>query len=182
MNLLALLRSDVARQDHFAGRGVQKVSIGRIIKTSISPRFVPILLYRLAYWSGKHHLRPLAKLFSLVNFIVFGLEIGIDCEIGPGLYLPHTSGTVIGAGRIGANAVIYQNVTVGAKTPDLAFQADLRPELGNGVFLGAGCKVLGGIILGDDVVVGANSVVLKSVASGCLVGGVPAMEIKRRGM
>jgi serine O-acetyltransferase len=117
----------------------------------------------------------------MINFVVFGLEIGLDCPIGPGLYFPHTSGTVIGAARIGSNAVIYHNVTIGAKTPDLSYNLELRPLIGNGVLLGAGSKILGGIILGDDVQVGANAVVLKSFESGCTIGGIPALIVKRLG-
>jgi serine O-acetyltransferase len=114
----------------------------------------------------------------LLNFAVFGLEIALDCPIGPGLYFPHTSGTVIGARCIGANAVIYHNVTLGAKVPDLANDGTLRPEVGDGAFLGAGCKVLGPVILGNNVTVGANAVVLKSFPSDSLVGGIPAVLLR----
>ncbi len=180
MTLLALLKADAGRQFHYAGRKVDLVTFGSLLRVCFSPRFVPVLLFRLGSWCASHHLRPIGKTFSLLNFLVFGLEIGLDCPIGPGLYFPHTSGTVIGARCIGANAVIYHNVTIGAKTPDLSYEAGLRPEIGDGAFLGAGCKILGGITLGDSVTVGANSVVLKSVPSGCLVGGIPAVEIQRR--
>jgi serine O-acetyltransferase len=179
MTFIALLKADAERQYHYAGRKVEQVTLGGLMKTCFSPRFVPVLLFRLGSWCAGHHLRPFGKVLSLLNFLVFGLEIGLDCPIGPGLYFPHTSGTVIGARRIGANAVIYHNVTLGAKVPDLSYEADLRPEVGDDAFLGAGCKILGGISLGDHVTVGANSVVLKSVPSGCLVGGVPAVVLRQ---
>ncbi|MCX6556604.1 MAG: DapH/DapD/GlmU-related protein [Candidatus Aminicenantes bacterium] len=107
------------------------------------------------------------------NFVLFGLEIGIDCEIGPGLYFPHTSGTVIGAKRIGANAVIYHNVTVGAKSPDLAYDVNVRPEIGDDAFLGAGAKIIGPIVLGNSVVVAANCVVVHSIPANSRVTGIP---------
>ncbi len=179
MTLIALLKADAERQFHYAGRKVDKVTLGALLKVCLSPRFLPVFLFRSGSWCASHHLRPLGKFLSLVNFLVFGLEIGLDCPIGPGLYFPHTSGTVIGARRIGANAVIYHNVTLGAKIPDLSYDPELRPEIGDGAFLGAGCKILGGITLGNDVTVGANSVVLKSVPSGCLVGGIPAKVIRQ---
>jgi serine O-acetyltransferase len=115
----------------------------------------------------------------MVNFVLFGLEIGMDCEIGPGLYFPHTSGTVIGARRIGANAVIYHNVTLGAKEPDLAFEPGKRPEVGDDVFLGSGAKILGGITLGNRAVVAANAVVVHSVPEGAVVAGIPAKIVKQ---
>jgi serine O-acetyltransferase len=181
MTLVTLLKADVARQHQFLGRGAAQASGALLLKTLLSPRFAPVLLFRLASWCAANHLRPVGKLFSLLNFTVFGLEIGLDCEIGPGLFFPHTSGTVLGARRIGRNAVIYHNVTVGAKVPDLAFKADLRPRLGDDVFLGAGSKVLGSIVLGDGVMVGANAVVVQDVPDGCLVGGIPARVLRSPG-
>jgi serine O-acetyltransferase len=142
MTFITLLKADAERQFHYAGRKLDSVTPGLLLKVCFSPRFVPILLFRLGSWCASHHLRPIGKLFSLLNFIVFGLEIGLDCPIGPGLYFPHTSGTVIGARRIGANAVVYHNVTIGAKIPDLQNLGELRPEIGDDAFLGAGCKIL----------------------------------------
>jgi serine O-acetyltransferase len=179
MSLLEILRADASRQHHFAGRRTDPARNAPLLRILLSPRFAPVLLFRLGAWCSGHHLRPIGKIFSLVNFVVFGIEIGLNCEIGPGLYFPHTSGTVLGAKRIGCNAVIYHNVTVGAKVPDLRYDADLRPEIGNDVMLGAGAKVLGPITLGDGVVVGANSVVLHSMPPGCLVVGVPGRAIER---
>jgi serine O-acetyltransferase len=179
VSLVAVLKADAARQLHFAGvRGAQVGSL-RLLRMLPSPRFVPVVLFRLSHWCGRHHLRPFGKLFSLTNFVVFGLEIGIDCEIGPGLYFPHTSGTVIGATRIGANAVIYHNVTLGAKEPDLAYDPAKRPSVGDDVFIGSGAKVLGGVSLGDRSVVAANAVVVHSVPPGATVGGIPAKVIKQ---
>jgi serine O-acetyltransferase len=179
VSLLTTLKADATRQLHFAGNHDAKVGALRLLCMFPSPRFVPVVLFRLAYWCGTHRLRPLGKAFSLMNFVVFGLEIGIDCEIGPGLYFPHTFGTVIGARRIGANAVIYHNVTLGAKEPDLAYAPEKRPDVGDDVFLGSGAKILGGIRLGNRAVVAANAVVLESVPDGAMVGGIPAKVIKR---
>jgi serine O-acetyltransferase len=181
VTLLSLLKADAARQLHFGGASDANVDTVRLLRMLPSSRFVPVVLYRLAHWCGRHHLRPLAKVFSTTNFVVFGLEIGIDCEIGPGLYFPHTVGTVIGASRIGARAVIYHNVTLGAKEPDLAYAADKRPELGDDVFVGSGAKVLGGLRLGDRSVVAANAVVVHSVPDGATVAGIPARIVKREG-
>ena len=54
------------------------------------------------------------------------------------------------------------------------------PSIGNNVTFGAGCKVLGGITIGDDVIIGANAVVLRNVPSHSIVAGVPASIIKTR--
>ncbi|WP_316894038.1 serine O-acetyltransferase [Ralstonia mannitolilytica] len=110
----------------------------------------------------------------MVNFVVFGIEIAARCEIGPGLYLPHTQGTVIGAWSIGKNAVIYQGVTIGAKELDFAYSEVSRPKLGDNVTIGAGAKVLGGVQLGPGARIGANAVVITSVPEGALAVGIPA--------
>lgn len=180
MTLLGLLKADVARQLHFAGRECARVGAWDFLRVLLSPRFLPVLHYRLAYWCATHHLRPLAKILSLLNFVVFGLEIAVSCEIGPGLYFPHTQGTVIGAARVGKNAVIYHGVTLGAKTPDLMYRDDLRPTVGDDVLLGSGAKILGGIVVEDGAIVGANAVVLETVPAHTVVGGIPARIIKRR--
>jgi serine O-acetyltransferase len=119
----------------------------------------------------------LPYLLSYLNQIIFGIEISPKCAIGPGIFFPHTSGTVIGASKIGRNVTIFQGVTLGAKDMDMGFDRALRPELGDYVVVGAGAKVLGGISLGDNVRVGANSVLLRSVPANATVAGVPAREV-----
>ena len=113
-------------------------------------------------------------LLTYLNLVLFGLEISPRCEIGPGIFFPHTLGTVIGAWRIGHNATIFQGVTLGAKELDMTFDSALRPELGDNVVLGAGCKVLGGVYIAHNVKVGANSVVVDSIEPGSTVVGIPA--------
>lgn len=117
------------------------------------------------------------KLLTYLNILLFGLEVSPRCEIGPGVFFPHTSGTVIGALRIGSNVTVFQGVTLGAKELDMGFASALRPEVGDNVVLGSGCKILGGIRIGDNVTVGANSVVVRSVESNCTVAGIPARRV-----
>jgi len=139
---------------------------------------------RLAHAAWETPLKPFAKLFSGLNLVMFGIEVAPRCEIGPGLYLPHTVGTVIGASRIGANAMIFQGVTLGAKELDIAYNPALRPVLEDEVTIGAGAKVLGGLVVGFGAVVGANAVVTRDVAAGLTVVGIPARAVgtpSRRG-
>lgn len=147
----------------------------------LSPRFIPILLCRLAYYFYTCKLGPLAKIFSLLNFFLFGIEIAVRCPIGRGLFFPHTQGTVIGAWSIGENATIFQGVTLGAKELDFSYTENSRPKLGDGITIGSGAKVLGGLTLGDGVRVGANSVVLSSFTDGVLLVGAPARAANMNG-
>ena len=135
----------------------------------LSPRFAPVLLCRVAHWLHLHRLGPVAKLVALLNFVVFGIEIAARCPIGEDLYFPHTQGTVVGAERIGKNAIIYQGVTLSARDMDFAYSEGRRPVVEDDVLIGSGAKVLGGITLGRGVSVGANALVVKSVAAGALV-------------
>jgi serine O-acetyltransferase len=125
-------------------------------------------IYRLARWFHTRRIRVLPSLLERVNLVVFGLEISPSIPIGPGLYLPHPGGTVIMARRIGANASFIHAVTVGMRS-EWSF-----PVLGDGVLVGAGARVLGGIHLGDDCTIGANAVVIDDIPAGATAVGVPA--------
>lgn len=89
--------------------------------------------------------------------------------------MPHANGTVVGATAIGQYAVIYHQVTLGAKT--VKFDDEDRPVIGDGVMIGSGAKVLGKLKVGDGCQIGANSVVLASLPPNSLAVGVPAKII-----
>ncbi|NQW95215.1 MAG: serine acetyltransferase [Polaromonas sp.] len=143
-----------------------------------SPRFVPVLLCRVAHWFYCWRLGPVAKMVSLLNFFFFGIEIAVRCPIGKGLFFPHTQGTVIGAYAIGENATIFQGVTLGAREVDFSYQQSSRPTVGDGVTIGSGAKVLGGLTLGSGSRVGANAVVLESIPENAVAVGIPARVVK----
>jgi serine O-acetyltransferase len=175
--LKALLYADLERQLELSGRLGAKASLFSLLRRLLHPRFLPIVLYRCSRGALLMGIPMLPHLLSYLNLITFGIEISPKCAIGPGIFFPHTSGTVIGASKIGRNTTIFQGVTLGAKDMDMGFDRALRPELGDYVVVGAGAKVLGGISLGDNVRVGANSVLLRSVPANSTVAGVPAREV-----
>jgi serine O-acetyltransferase len=175
--LKALLYADLERQLHLSGQPDARASLTRLLRRLPHPRFLPIFLCRASRSALLNGLPALAHLLSYANQIIFGIEISPRCAIGPGIFFPHTSGTVIGASKIGRDATIFQGVTLGARQIDMSYDLALRPELGDFVVVGAGAKVLGGIALGDNVKVGANSVLLRSVPANAVVAGVPAREV-----
>lgn len=96
-------------------------------------------------------------------------------KIGAGLFIQHGDATIVAAKQIGVNCWINQCVTIGYATRQGA------PTIGDQVTINAGAKVLGDIKIGNNVVIGANAVVVKNVPDNCTVVGVPAYIIKRDG-
>jgi serine O-acetyltransferase len=179
MSLKECLLADLERQFFYDGQPDRLPTVSGVWKRALNPRFLPVVLFRLAHSCYVRGWGAMAKTLSLVNFVLFGIEIAQRCEIGGGLFLPHTVGTVIGARSIGKNAVIFQGVTLGAKSIDIGYNEHSRPLLGNNVTVGSGAKVLGGISIGDNVTVGANAVVTKSLESNVVAAGIPAQVIRK---
>lgn len=174
--MLSLLRVDLQRYYSLVGREVTVSKFGAL-KAFLSVRLLPVALIRLAYWCSNHYLGPVSKVICLINLVLFGLEYSPKVKIGPGLFLPHTVGTVIGAASIGANATIFQGVTIGAKEADMNYCSDKRPAILDDVTVGAGAKILGGVTIGSGAKIGANSVVLNDVPAGSTAVGIPARMI-----
>lgn len=146
----------------------------RKVSDTLHPRFAPVVLLRCAQVLHASGWRRISKLFSLLNVIIFGMEVPASLEIGPGLILTHTHGIVLGAASIGCNVTIYQQVTLGALEADFRFDLSLRPTVEDDVVLAAGAKVLGSVRVGSGSTVGANAVVLCDVPSQHIAVGVPA--------
>lgn len=91
--------------------------------------------------------------------------------IGGGLVIQHGFASIISAERIGENCKIYQQVTIGYNHRLEA------PVLGNDVEVCCGAKIIGGVHVGDNVLIGANAVVVSDVPSDSIVAGVPARVI-----
>lgn len=95
-------------------------------------------------------------------------------DIGPGLFIQHGISTIVAAKKIGVNAWINQQVTIG-------HNGDLSPIIGDNVTIRAGAKVIGEVHVGNNSIVGANAVVVKDVPPNCVVVGVPAKIVRRDG-
>jgi serine O-acetyltransferase len=178
MSLRQLLYSDLARQYELAGRPDRRPNFLRFLARLLHYRFLPIVLYRVSRSALLAGIPLLPSLLVYLNLVLFGLEITPRCEVGPGLFFAHTSGSVIGATRMGRNVTVFGGVTLGAKELDMGFDPALRPEVGNNVVLGAGSKILGPVQIADNVTVGANAVVLHSVEANTTVVGIPARKIE----
>jgi serine O-acetyltransferase len=108
--------------------------------------------------------------------IFCGISIGSHAHIGRRLSIEHHGCIVIhGATVMGDDCLIRHGVTLGNAAPN---DLSAAPRLGSRVHIGAGAKVLGRITVGNDVVIGANAVVVSDVADNSVVGGVPATVLK----
>jgi serine O-acetyltransferase len=176
-SLKQLLYSDLARQYELQGRHGVRPNLLRFLTRLLHHRFLPNVLCRTSRSAMLAGIPLIPNLLTYLNLVLFGLEITPRCEVGAGVFFAHTSGVVIGARRIGSNVSILQGVNLGAKHLDMGFDPEARPEIGDNVVLGTGCKVLGPICIGDNATIGANSVVLDSVEPGASVVGIPARKI-----
>ena len=117
----------------------------------------------------------------IAQFVRFftGIEIHPGAKIGPGFFIDHGMGVVIGeTAEIGCNVTVYQGVTLGGTGQD---RGKRHPTIGDNVVIGVGAKVLGNIRIGNNVKIGGGSVVVHSVPDNCTVVGVPAEIVRREG-
>ena len=175
INLFDLIVADVNRY-----RTIFRLTGSYGITIVFQPRFIAVLLIRLARSFHVVGIPIIPRIISIILFIFFGIEYGLQCDIGPGLILPHPQGIVIGANCIGRNAIIYHRVTLGAKKMDPIWNSNKRPFVGDDVLLGSGSVVLGPVKIGDRVQIGANTVVFTNIADDMNVVGQPALIKERR--
>lgn len=137
-----------------------------------------VLLHRLAHAFWRMHIPIFPRIISHFSRFVTGIEIHPAAVIGRGFFIDHGMGVVVGeTAEIGDHVTLYQGVTLGGTGKE---PGKRHPTLGDHVIVGAGAKVLGGIIVGDHVRIGANSVVLKAIPDHSTVVGIPGKVIRRR--
>ncbi len=133
--------------------------------------FHAIFWHRIAHYFYNKKIFFIARSISQISRFVTGIEIHPGAVIGEGIFIDHGMGVVIGeTTKIGNNCTIYQGVTLGGTGKE---QGKRHPTIGNNVLIGAGAKVLGPFIVGDNSKVAANAVVLKEVPANSTVVGVP---------
>ncbi len=139
------------------------------------------------YWALKEHLQrrpsPLLRQAYEKYFMGYGSYVGVDSKIAGRPYFPHGCvGVFISNDAvIGRDAVIFQQVTIGSNTlPDSKRPGS--PVIGDGVYLGAGAKVIGGITVGDCCRVGANAVVVRDLPPHSVAVCAPTQVIQKAGL
>ena len=110
-------------------------------------------------------------------FHKYSVKLGFSIPLnvfGPGLSIAHYGTIVVHhADEIGNNCRIQEGVNIGATSG-----GKMAPKIGDNVFIGTGAKIIGDITVADDVAIGANAVVVRSIPEkGVTYGGVPAKKI-----
>ena len=137
-----------------------------------------VILYRLTHFLWRYKLRWLARFISTLARWITGIEIHPGAVIGRRFFIDHGMGVVIGeTAIIGDDCMLYHGVTLGGTTWD---KVKRHPTLKNGVVIGAGAKILGPITLGNNVRVGSNSVVVRSINDNETVVGIPGRIVRQK--
>jgi serine O-acetyltransferase len=142
------------------------------------PGFQAILLHRFAHRLYQWGVPLIPRVISQFSRFFTGIEIHPGARIGHRFFIDHGSGVVIGeTSEIGDDVLIYQGVTLGGTGAE---RGKRHPTIGNKVVIGTGAKVLGNIRIGDNVKVGAGSVVVHPVPDNSTVVGVPGRVVRIR--
>ena len=148
----------------------------------VYPSVHALIAYRIAHFLYNKKIFLLARIISQLARFFTGIEIHPGATIGKRLFIDHGMGVVIGETTIiGDDCLLYQGVTLGGVGTG-EHTCKRHPTLHNNVMISAGAKIIGDITIGDNSIVGANSVVLKDVPPNCTVVGVPGMIVKENGV
>ena len=137
-----------------------------------------MLFHRVNHWMWLRGFRWPARFLGNIARWMTGIEIHPGAVIGRRFFVDHGTGVVVGeTAEIGDDVTLYQGVTLGGRTLD---EGKRHPTLGNNVVVGAGAKILGPFLVGDDARIGSNAVVLHPVPAGSTVVGVPGKIVRCR--
>jgi len=172
--MLNYIRSDVKR---FTSDNTNQISLRIFFRCILSQGFQAIIVYRVFNWLYKKGIPTQPFRFVIERFIeiMTGISIPACCTIGKGFRIHHFGGIIFHPSVIiGDNVTIYHGVTIGDKGG-----YGKAAKIGNNVLLGAGCKIIGEIEIGDHCIIGANAVVTKSVEANCIVKIGPPVLLQK---
>lgn len=138
--------------------------------------FNAISTYRVSRFFYNRNMKLLTRFFEAITYVVFKCYIPGSAKIGKGTYCSHRGMSVVihPDSIIGEDCVIGTCVTLGGAGKGKSG----APKIKDNVYLGTGCKLIGKIEVGDNVVVGANSVITKNVESNCTIVGIPGRKVE----
>lgn len=157
------------------------LSLFGVVRESFYVRKYLLVLRKLEYYTNvrTHFGGDLMRIYYTIKWKRLSNKYGIYIHpntVGKGLYIPHFNGGIqLNCISMGDFCSVSSGVVVGNKGSQ-----DNRAIIGNNVGLTIGCKVIGKVVLGNNVIVAPNSVVIKNIPDNAVVSGVPAKIIKAR--
>jgi serine O-acetyltransferase len=143
------------------------------------PGFHALLFHRMAHGAWRRGWLLLGRLISHIGRMLTEIEIHPGATIGRRFFIDHGSGAVIGeTSEVGDDVTLYHGVTLGGTSLEAGKR---HPTLEDGVIVGSGAQILGPVTVGAGARIGANAVVLKDVAPGVTMVGIPARQVLPRG-
>ena len=147
----------------------------------LEPGFWAIAIHRLGNARMEVHPRPIRAPLTIAYRCAFtglnwlwGIDLAYTVKLGRRVRIWHHGGMVLGARAIGNDVHIRHNTTLGLAN---RHEDTRKPIIGDRVDIGAGACVLGAVTVGEDCVIGANSVVMRDLPPGSTVFGVPARPV-----
>ena len=133
------------------------------------------IFWKIAHNLYKWGLIPLVRIFEFINYWICANALSAKAEIESGTQFWHRGlGCVVHFdAKIGKNCKILPNVMIGSKFANGIPDAE-PPVIGDNVFIGTGAVVIGRIHIGNNVIIGANSVVTRDVPENSIAVGSPA--------
>ncbi|RJP77263.1 MAG: serine acetyltransferase [Desulfobacteraceae bacterium] len=134
-----------------------------------------MILFRLSDFLNRYFVtRIFSAILVKANTFLCGAVIGRGASFDKNFVILHSVGVVINS-RVkgGRDIVIESGVVIGEEKSKC-------PMLGSNIFIGSGAKIFGDITIGDNVTIGANAVVNKSIPSDVVVAGVPAAVVRHK--
>ena len=170
---------DTLRRDIQAAKERDPACRGTLEVLLCYPGIHALWFHRLAHRCWGAGFLVLARFVSHLGRFFTGIEIHPAATIGPGVFIDHGMGVVIGeTAEVGENVTIYQGVTLGGTSLE---RVKRHPTIHRNVVIGSGAKILGPFTVGENSRIGSGSVVVKEVPPNSVVVGIPGRVIYRDG-
>ena len=142
--------------------------------------FSAVLLFRAKRWLRDQHIPFLPRLLDWVNIVLWQVQIADNATIGPGLCISHGEVMIAGECTVGRNCTFNPFSGCGLihkRKIEHPWDGLVGPTLGDNVFVGVGGRIMGPIRIGNNVRIGANSIVIHDVPDDTVVIGIPARPV-----
>lgn len=160
----------------------KKAKNSNSLKVFLDINIYMVLLYRISNFFYRYHIFIIAKIFWLLNRLLFCIDIDPGAKLGPGLRLVHPMSIVIGRDVISeGDLIVYQNVTIGGSNNKTSKYNDFvikQPYFKKNVVLYASSVVIGPIIIGENSIIAANATISKNVADNSVAFGFNKSKLK----